>query len=84
MSTINDGGPAFPTTWWDRDSVGETVPRESFPGMSLLDYFAGQVMNGMWSNDFGVGTLQEAAARAYDQAEAMLAERERRMKEVPA
>lgn len=30
-----NGGPAFPGTWMDRDSMGEIVPREFFPGMTL-------------------------------------------------
>ncbi len=35
---------AFPATWWDKDSLGETVPRETYPGMSLREYYAGKMM----------------------------------------
>ena len=38
---MKDGGPAFPGQWIDRDSTGEQVVRESYPGMSLRDWFAG-------------------------------------------
>ena len=33
---------AFPMVYWDRDSTGACVPRESEFGMSLRDWFAGQ------------------------------------------
>ena len=32
--------PAFPYNWIDKDSCGNDVCRESYPGMSLRDYFA--------------------------------------------
>jgi hypothetical protein len=42
MSTINDGGPAFP-------SVGEGFgnPSYSAPGMTLRDWFASQALAGV-------------------------------------
>ena len=40
MSTINDGGPAFP--WLDPDKASG-LPAQS-PGMSLRAYFAGQAL----------------------------------------
>ena len=61
-----DGGTAFPYEW------------ESSKGMSLRDYFAGQVVAGLLANssyeDYDPGTV---AHSAYDMAEAMLAERTR-------
>ena len=68
MSTIQDGGPAFPSTITD-DSL-------HVGGMSLRDYFAAKAMQGMaahpesdkWSAD-GI------AKSAYQQADAMLAAR---------
>jgi hypothetical protein len=39
---IEDGGPAFPWRYMDRDSMGEEVTREQGEGMSLRDWFAGQ------------------------------------------
>lgn len=39
MEKRDDGGPAFPALVWDRDSLGEVVPREFIPGMSIRDYF---------------------------------------------
>ena len=34
----NDGGPAFPTDYFNRETMQD--------GMTLLDYFAGQAMTG--------------------------------------
>jgi len=62
MTTINDGGPAFP------------IPDEGWPGMTLRDWFAGQALAGMlanpdsWPEDRGVA--------AYCYADAMLKARE--------
>ncbi len=70
--TIDDGGPAFPTAqgneWAD--------PR----GMSLRDYFAGQIIGPLTVSSLGRGSLSdadiEAIARAtYKIADAMLAAR---------
>lgn len=72
MSEQNDGGPAFPGRYDDR-------------GLSLLDYFAGQVLVGAISH--GDSKLVEAygqeddrilAKAVYRVAEAMLEERARR------
>jgi hypothetical protein len=48
-------------------------------GMSLLDYFAGQVLTGLIARD--AGPCEQIAAYSYKQAQAMLAERERIMKD---
>jgi hypothetical protein len=47
---IDDGGPAYPWTWWGQNSAGETVVRDGGSGMSLRDYFAGQALAGMCAN----------------------------------
>ena len=73
MSKSNDGGPAFACA----------AENGHQPGMTLRDYFAGQVI---FNTHVGVGytdaRCKEAAAvlarRAYIIAEAMLAEREKR------
>jgi hypothetical protein len=44
----------------------------TYKGMTLLDYFAGQALVGMR------GSSNEVARWSYDQAEAMLKEREKR------
>lgn len=62
---INDGGPAFPT----HGTMGEVVQE----GMSLRDYFAGQVI-GHFAG-MGGGAYVEDAALAYQIADAMLAAR---------
>lgn len=62
---LKDGGPAFP-------SETETG---YYGGMTLRDWFAGQALAG--SPIFGDG-YESAAKRAYEYADAMLAERERK------
>jgi len=68
MSKINDGGPAFPVA----------VPTEfqfAEAGMSLRDWFAGQIANGMaaYSGTSGVSYGPgEIAGRSYEIADAML------------
>lgn len=67
------GGPAFPAE----------MLTERFPGMTLLDYFAGQALAGMSANsemlDNVTQTSTAAIARwSYDIAAAMLAERTKR------
>lgn len=82
----HDGGPAFPTT------PDETTPGHY--GMSLLDWFAGQVAQAVQPGfsvdrdgtfEFPVTEAQNAALakHCYDFAAAMLTEKERRAAEVP-
>ena len=67
MSTINDGGPAFPL-----QSIGpEFAP--GYAGMSLRDYFAAKAMQGFAaSNDIGWKSMNHIAETAYEWADAML------------
>jgi hypothetical protein len=84
----NDGGPAFPFIWYDTNSIGDIVPRESFAGMSLRDWFAGQALLGFFSSLNFHGDLFEKykkseswdkkiALLSYEVADAMLKEREK-------
>ena len=71
---IDDGGPAFPRTVqrWN-DSLDHSVQ-----GMSLRDYFAGQIAGGMaaFSGTFGISFGPgDIATRSYQVADAMLAAR---------
>lgn len=61
MSDIDDGGQAFPS---DSDNHG-------FVGMTLRDYFAARVIE-RFIQDW---PPPQAAARAYDVADAMIAAR---------
>lgn len=82
MSNINDGGSAFP--------LKEPLTSDS-EGMTLRDYFAAKAMAAFttspWTaNDLGISrpcdgeTLFEACARnAYLMADAMLAQRNKRV-----
>ena len=72
----NDGGPAFPVSSYV-NALGQTFD-SSVQGMTLRDYFAAKVIQGL----FASGNLQatdtdEALARdAYIVADAMLKARE--------
>ena len=72
--TDKTGGLAFPVLHtidgnWVKD------PRKEFSGMTLRDYFAAQIMCGMWANKDVQGSKDELAKGAYACADAMLAER---------
>lgn len=83
-----DGGPAFPSRDKIEASRNDARQMSGADGMSLRDYFAGQVINGL-AECFGYArgdTEPESvekerwakrAREAYAQADAMLAERER-------
>lgn len=76
MTTKNTGGHAFPTQAWDYDVARARQYQE--PGMSLRDWFAGQVMQG-WVADstrFDEAYIKRAAQFAYAMADAMLKARE--------
>lgn len=71
---IDDGGPAFPRTVqrWN-DSLDHSVQ-----GMSLRDWFAGQVLTSAAAIPFGSADCEYRAKAAYQMADAMLAAREAR------
>lgn len=86
----NDGGPAFPSgeSYTRTDLVGNQTRNSKMalePGMSLRDWFAGQMLNGLAPRIFDQGypqkmelvEVQWAVASAYLLADAMLAEREK-------
>lgn len=68
----DNGGPAFPGTI-DYGEMGV----ESFTGMTLRDYFAAKVMQGMWACADVRGNSEALARGAYEMADAMLAERDK-------
>lgn len=81
----NDGGPAYPSV--SKTGIGgdhnEITFYDGQVGMSLLDYFAGQALAGIEASETEghcYATREAAANAAYDQAEAMITERERRAK----
>lgn len=71
---INDGGPAFPRSD-ERGLMGEGL-REGSDGMSLRDYFAGQVVHYWFSLPIVEAQREIAAVEAYKVADAMLKARE--------
>lgn len=73
------GGPAFPQVDL-KDAYGMLVPdRQS--GMTIRDWFAGKVMQGIWSNASALAQMPKGAEAksiasvAYEMADAMLEER---------
>ena len=70
MSKIKDGGAAFPIP---NDERPGSYPAE--PGMSLRDWFAGQVLASAGALPMGGRDCQHRAKLAYAQADAMLAAR---------
>jgi hypothetical protein len=77
-ATHNDGGPAFPWRYMDRDSMGQEVTREQGGGMTLRDYFAGQALMGILNNAGCFADMKDSdvAENAYHAADAMLKARE--------
>nr|DAH75522.1 MAG TPA: hypothetical protein [Caudoviricetes sp.] len=82
MTQIKDGGPAFP-------SAGDELYNREF-GMTLRDWFAGQALAGLLSDDGTILRMRSAAeadgqdlakwmaSGAFELATAMIAEREER------
>ncbi len=78
----NNGGPAFPCHWRNQPNDAPQVM-----GMTLRDYFAAKVMQGLLSNSalmeraYQLRDVKEivhnSAAEAYEMADVMLAEREK-------
>jgi len=72
MDKMKRGGePAFPTTWWDVDSVGGVRPRAWYEGMTLRQWFAGQALPGLIALDL-CADVKEIVSNAYQYADAML------------
>ena len=76
----NDGGPAFPQFWVD----GLTKEAVLHDGMSLRDWFAGQIAAGSLSSMAHIDVVYETQIKAelfavevYRLADAMLAERKK-------
>ena len=75
---MNDGGPAFPRPSSEAvDGHGNHFFPSAETGMSLRDWFAGMALCGINSCDEAYVGLEskDAANLAYDQADAMIAER---------
>lgn len=76
MKPINDGGPAFPYT--RRYVAPNQYEAICEGGMSLRDYFAGQVLGGLWSRSIAHEEHTDLLSRtAYAAADSMIAEREK-------
>ena len=71
-AVINNGGPAFPHFKFAENGKVEICPQG---GMTLRDYFAGQVLAGYATAKFGLSE-KTIATYSYMMADAMLAARE--------
>ena len=69
MSTINNGGPAFPL-----QSIGPDFA-PGYAGMTLRDYFAAKAMQGLIAG--GSTDRHQIAQAAYIVSDAMIKERTR-------
>lgn len=87
MAAIDDGGPAFPTSWTNEGERNEQAPNGvivppgvtiQLHGMTLRDYFAAQAMVQI-TLGVCVGDKAFYAQEAYKMADAML-----RARKVPA
>ena len=67
VDQTNNGGPAFPNDYCNPSSQG----------MSLRDWFAGQALAGQSSIPRIAWSFKDIAELAYEQADAMLAERQK-------
>lgn len=71
MSSVKDGGQAFPAA----AAIGpQGDVYQPYEGMSLYQWFAGQALAGLSTNE--EMTVKDTAKIAYDIADAMIAERE--------
>lgn len=79
---MKDGGPAFPNVPVDAPNHGLITASEwgADTGMSLRDWFAGQALAGIWASFESTDEpeLSIVAEMAYETADAMLSERERK------
>lgn len=84
---MNDGGPAFPNI--ESDESGAPIYTQA-KGMSLRDWFAGQVLAGQWTlreseaAHVSQPTARDMASSAYRIADAMLEARKTRTDAPPA
>ena len=69
---MNDGGQAFPCLTPNDNNINYA---DYVPGMTLRDYFAGQIIGSLIS--VYADDMKTIARHAYKQADAMIEERER-------
>ena len=71
MSTIDNGGPAFPSKKRVYRAGYETNEFEPVGGMTLRDYFAAKAMQGMMAGNWNTN-YDDWAKHAYSLADAMI------------
>lgn len=74
MTVCPDGtGPAFPQIHITQMHEGNIVTQEIFPGMSLRQWYAGQALVAILTNNCAMIDDGTVAALAFKQADAMIA-----------
>ena len=75
---IKDGGSAFPTIIYKRETGDTYADLKSIGGMTLRDYFAAAYIKGIYACpiDGVCGNFLDVAKDAYASADAMLKARE--------
>lgn len=74
-TTIDDGGPAFPIHLLEGETLNAVASR-GIDGMSLRDFFAAASLAGLNASPITADWCSERlATQAYDDADAMLAQR---------
>ena len=73
MSMKKNGGPAFPRPF--SDNGGDTHERweSAQEGMSLRDYFAGQIIGGMMADGSSFATVMKLTKATTEQSHALTA-----------
>ena len=75
MSTLNNGGPAFPSKKRIYRAGYPTDDFEPVGGMSIRDYFAAKAVQGMMAGNWNTN-YDDWAKHAYRLADAMIKARE--------
>ena len=78
MAKFDDGGQVYPSQEKVADNTTGLVHVVVHPGITLLDYFAGQALMGHLEDSSLDGDNSQYAEWSYNLAEAMIAEKRRR------
>jgi hypothetical protein len=65
--------PAYPGTWWDVNSMGETVARETYSGLTKREAMAMHICAGLMAYPGEVGSAAMVADLSVKQADALIA-----------
>lgn len=75
MNDKDTGGPAFPAVLRGKPANGQQAPLERIPGMTLRDYFAAKVVQGIVADPtikLSLKNIRDIPHLSYELADAML------------